>query len=85
MLDRQLAKKLENMLNHMTDAQKNKLAGILQDEASLKRALSGIDIEKARRVAQNLQIDGAETMDVAKLIDEAKKNRQLAQELNKIL
>ena len=68
----------------MTDSQKSKLAGILQNEESLKRALSGIDMEKARQVAQSLHVDGAEKMDVDKLIEEAKRNPQLARKLDQI-
>ena len=67
MFDKQLTQKLEQMLNQMTDSQKSKLAGILQNEESLKRALSGIDMEK-----------------VDKLIEEAKRNPQLARKLDQI-
>ena len=84
MFDKQLTQKLEQMLNQMTDSQKSKLAGILQNEESLKRALSGIDMEKARQVAQSLHVDGAERMDVDKLIEEAKRNPQLARKLDQI-
>lgn len=82
MFDKQLTRKLEQMLNQMTDSQKNKLADILQNEESLKRALSGLDMDKARQVAQSLHIEGAEKMDVNALIEEAKRNPQLARKLD---
>ncbi len=85
MVDKQLAKTLELMLNQMTEKQKNKLAGLLKDEAGLKRALSGIDMKKARQIAGDLHIDGAESMDIEKLINAAKNNPQLARELERIL
>lgn len=85
MFDKQIAKTLEAMLNQMSDTQKSKLAGILQNEESLKKAVAGVDPQKIRAVAKELNIAGAAEMDVEKLMEEVKKNPELARGLAKKL
>lgn len=57
MFDSKLVKQLETMLNQMTPQQKEKLSKIMQDENSLKNAISGIDPKKAQQVMESLGQD----------------------------
>lgn len=58
MFDKQMLKQIEKMLGQMKPSQKAKLADILKDEDSIKKALAGIDPAKAQKAVEGLKVDG---------------------------
>ncbi|MGN1059794.1 MAG: hypothetical protein ACI4QW_05115 [Clostridia bacterium] len=85
MFDKQIMHKLESMLNQMNPEQKNKLADIMKDEESLKKAISGIDPQKARQAAKNMHLEDETDMDVGRLVETLKKNSDLIKNIDKKL
>ncbi len=81
MFDKQLKKQLEGMLNQMSASQKDKLSAILENEETLKNAISHIDPQKAQKTAENLNING----DMSQILDEIKKDPNVINKLNKNL
>lgn len=85
MFDKQIMHKLESMLNQMNPEQKNKLADIMKDEESLKKAISGIDPQKARQAAKSMHLEDETDMDVGRLVETLKKNSDLIKNIDKKL
>lgn len=83
MFDKQMFKQLEKMLGQMSPTQKEKLAGIMKDEESIKNALKNIDPIKAKQVAQNLNIDGVTKQDLGKMAEKLTGNPDIIGEIDK--
>jgi len=83
MFDKQMLKQLEKMFGKMNPAQKEKLAGIMKDEESIKQALSKIDPQKAKKVAQSLNLDGFNQEELGKMAEKITQNPEMIQELDK--
>jgi len=83
MFDKQMFKQLEKMLGQMSPAQKEKLAGIMKDEESIKNALKNIDPVKAKQAAQHFNIDGVNNQDLGKMAEELAKNPDMIHKLDK--
>ncbi len=83
MFDKQMFKQLEKMLGQMSPVQKEKLAGIMKDEESIKNALKNIDPIKAKQVAQNLNIDGVTKQDLGKMAEKLTGNPDIIGEIDK--
>jgi len=71
------------MFGKMNPAQKEKLAGIMKDEESIKQALSKIDPQKAKKVAQSLNLDGFNQEELGKMAEKITQNPEMIQELDK--
>lgn len=83
MFDKQMLKQLEKMFGQMNPAQKEKLSAIMKDEESIKKALSNIDPEKAKKVAQNLNIKGFSQDDLGKMAEQITQNPEMIRDLDK--
>ena len=83
LFDKQMLKQLEKMFGKMNPAQKEKLAGIMKDEESIKQALSKIDPQKAKKVAQSLNLDGFNQEELGKMAEKITQNPEMIQELDK--
>ncbi|MBR7163985.1 MAG: hypothetical protein IKD21_03355 [Clostridia bacterium] len=83
MFDKKMFKQLEKMLGQMSPTQKEKLAGIMKDEESIKNALKNIDPIKAKQVAQNLNIDGVTKQDLGKMAEKLTGNPDIIGEIDK--
>ncbi len=83
MFDKQMFKQLEKMLGQMSPAQKEKLAGIMKDEESIKNALKNIDPIKAKQAAERLKIDGVNHQDLGKMAEELTQNPNMIHKLDK--
>ncbi len=69
MFDKQMLKQIEKMMGQMKPSQKAKLADILKDEESIKKALSGVDPAKAKKAVEGLKIDGMGEDDLKKMAE----------------
>lgn len=73
MLNKQIMKKLENMLEHLSPSQRERLNHLVQNEDSLKQAVKSIDPQKAKQAVENLGIRGTESVDVDKILRDVQK------------
>ncbi len=82
MFDKKIMKQLENMINQMKPSQKEKLNNMLSNEESLKKALDGVNTQKAQELAKTLNLNlGAK--DVNQLVEDIKKNPDIIKNLDK--
>ena len=83
MFDKQMFKQLEKMLGQLSTEKKEKLAGILKDEESIKNALKNIDPIVARKAVENVHVDGISKEKLEKMAEELAKNPNLIQKPEK--
>lgn len=83
MFDKQMFKQLEKMMGQMNPSQKKKLADILKDEESIKKALAGVDPAKAKKVVENLNLDGMDGKALGDMAAQLTKNPDIIEELDK--
>ena len=83
MFDKQMFKQLEKLLGQMTPAQKEKIEGLLKDEKSLKKAISNIDPEQAKKAVESFQVDGYEGENLEKMAEEITKNPDVLRKTDK--
>ena len=69
MFDKQMLEQIEKMVGKLKPSQKEKLANILKDEESIKKALSGVDPAKAKKVVENLKIDGVSSKEINQMAE----------------
>ncbi len=79
MFDKQMFKQLEKMLGQLSPEKKEKLAGILKDEETIKNALKNIDPIKAKQVAETLNIEGVSKQKLRKIAEELTQNPDMIQ------
>ncbi len=83
MADKQIMNLLNKMLGQMNSEQKKKLDSILQDEDSIRTALSSLDSQKAKKVAKDLHLESQISGDVGEFVDTLKKNPDLIKNMDK--
>lgn len=83
MVEQQVMKQLENMLNRMSASQKDKLNHIVGNENALKEALSKLDSQQAQQTVKKLHVDDKTARDMDQIIQELKKNPELVKMFNK--
>ncbi len=82
MFDKKIMNQLENMISQMKPSQREKLNNMLNNEESLKKALEGVNTQKAQDLAKSLNLNlGAK--DVNQLVEDMKKNPDLIKNLDK--
>ncbi len=83
MADKQIMNLLNKMLGQMNPEQKKKLNSMLQDEDSIRNALSSVDTQKAKKIAKDLNLDTQISGDVGDFVDTLKKNPDLIKKIDK--
>ena len=83
MADKQIMNLLNKMLEQMNPQQKQKLNSILQDEDSIRKALSSVDPNQAKKVAKDLNLESQISGDAGEFVEQLKNYPDLIKKMDK--
>ncbi len=76
-------KQIEKLLSQMSSAQKNKVANMMKDEESLKKAIASLDPNQLKKVTDSLGMKNVSKEDLNKMTEQFATNPDKLREIER--